>query len=358
MSFARLPLLVAVSAALAAGAASADPAPSGWSRIDLLDGHGHAVLYVPPNLDRTRPAPLVLFLHGYTGNPEGWEPFLQEPAMAAGAVVVAPQSMGLGWGDPGDEDVLRGSLDEAARRVVIDPRRVSIAGHSAGAAYAYLIGYGTLVGRLPRFSGVFLMSSPFYQVDAVQDPGYTAPLRMYYGTTDPNYSSGAYAALRAQWLRLGVAFEEEIEPGFGHNNFPTKTLRDGIAFLVRQTYPGFSAACDPGAGTLCLLGGRYRVGIEWQTAAAAGVGRAVPLAAAESGLFWFFGANNIEALVKVLDGCAVNGHVWVFASATTNVAFALTVTDTVGGSARRYENSLGHAASIVTDTTAFATCPP
>ena len=49
---------------------------------------------------------------------------------------------------------------------------------------------------------------------------------------------------------------------------------------------------------------------------------------------------------------------WVFAcAATTNVEYTLTVTDTVTGSVRTYENDLGQAAQAVTDTDAFATCP-
>ena len=66
--------------------------------------------------------------------------------------------------------------------------------------------------------------------------------------------------------------------------------------------------------------------------------------------------RNIELLVKVLDGCARNGKVWVFASATTNVGFTMTVTDTVHHATRTYTNTLGKAAPPIQDTTAFAGC--
>ncbi len=73
----------------------------------------------------------------------------------------------------------------------------------------------------------------------------------------------------------------------------------------------------------------------------------------DSSPFWFFDRNNWEMLVKVLDGCGVNGNFWVFASAATDVAFTLTVTDTQSGLERSYENPLGNPASAITDTAAF-----
>ena len=78
---------------------------------------------------------------------------------------------------------------------------------------------------------------------------------------------------------------------------------------------------------------------------------------ADSGLFWFFSDNNWEMLVKVLDGCAINGHYWVFSAATTNVGYTLRVIDTDNGAVQEYVNPLGVAADAVTDTGAFATCP-
>ena len=62
-------------------------------------------------------------------------------------------------------------------------------------------------------------------------------------------------------------------------------------------------------------------------------------------------------MVKVLDGCGVNGHYWVFAAATTNVEYTLRVEDTATGHVRRYENPLGVSSPAVTDTMAFAGCP-
>lgn len=58
----------------------------------------------------------------------------------------------------------------------------------------------------------------------------------------------------------------------------------------------------------------------------------------------------------MLDGCAINGHYWVFSAAATSVGFTLTVEDTVAGSRRTYVNPDGRAADTITDTKAFAIC--
>ena len=77
----------------------------------------------------------------------------------------------------------------------------------------------------------------------------------------------------------------------------------------------------------------------------------------DTGLFFFSDADNWELLVKVLDGCGFNGHFWVFAAATTNVEYTLTVTDTQSGSVNEFHNPLGQASPAILDTSAFATCP-
>jgi len=103
--------------------------------------------------------------------------------------------------------------------------------------------------------------------------------------------------------------------------------------------------CQPSDTALCL-GGHYRVEAHWRDFAGhAGDGHAVPLTP-DTGMFWFFDPTNVETIVKVLDGHAVNGHEWVFYGALSNVEYTLTVTDTQTGLTRQYYNPPGQLASV------------
>lgn len=117
--------------------------------------------------------------------------------------------------------------------------------------------------------------------------------------------------------------------------------------------PLTAPACAPDERTLCLLGGRYRVEVEWhdQHNGGSGVGRVVP-ASDLSGYFWFFRPDNLELVVKVLDGTTVNGHVWVFYGALSDVEYTIRVTDTETGFEKSYTNPPGEICGRA-DTTAF-----
>jgi hypothetical protein len=108
---------------------------------------------------------------------------------------------------------------------------------------------------------------------------------------------------------------------------------------------------------LCLTPNRFAVTSRWLLPdGTKGVGTVVPGSNSTSGLFWFFGADNWELLVKVIDGCPVNNKKWVFSAATTNVHYELVVTDVKSGQTNRYFNYFGQSAPAVTDTEAYA-CP-
>ncbi|MEM6705867.1 MAG: vanadium-dependent haloperoxidase [Acidobacteriota bacterium] len=118
-----------------------------------------------------------------------------------------------------------------------------------------------------------------------------------------------------------------------------------------------TGACTATATTHCLNGGRYRVEVTYTDFAGnSGSGQTVAGATDDSGLYWFFESTNWEMMVKVLDGCAVNNRVWVFGAATTDVAYEITVTDTMTGEVQTYTNELGEASAAITDTDAFDTC--
>lgn len=122
--------------------------------------------------------------------------------------------------------------------------------------------------------------------------------------------------------------------------------------------------CTPNSTTLCLpANNRFQVSVYFQTTQGGGQqghAGAIPLDAlgiSKGGIFYFNDPANPEFLVKVLDGCAINNRHWVFYAATTNVGFDLTVTDTLTNQTRIYSNPDIHAATTVTDTQAFSTCP-
>lgn len=115
--------------------------------------------------------------------------------------------------------------------------------------------------------------------------------------------------------------------------------------------------CTPSETVLCLHGGRFEVSVDWADFQGnAGPGRRVPVASDDSGLFWFFHPDNWEMLVKILDGCPVNGHFWVFSAAATNVEYTLTVDDLLAHETRVFRNDLGDTARALTVTNAFPTC--
>ena len=61
-----------------------------------------------------------------------------------------------------------------------------------------------------------------------------------------------------------------------------------------------------------------------------GTGRRSP-GTSDTGQFWFFSSQNVEMVVKVLNGCGFNQRYWVFAGGLTNVQVTLTVTDMANG---------------------------
>jgi hypothetical protein len=132
-----------------------------------------------------------------------------------------------------------------------------------------------------------------------------------------------------------------------------------------QTSPGGSgarsdtgvdsaAACVPSATNYCA---HYRFGVSVTfSAPSLGISNASATAVSltnDTGYFWFFSPNNVELVVKVVDGRAFNDYYWVFYGALTDVAYTITVTDAETGAVKRYTNPAGNQASA-SDVTAFS----
>ncbi len=115
--------------------------------------------------------------------------------------------------------------------------------------------------------------------------------------------------------------------------------------------------CADDSEALCLgAGQRFRVKLDWRTEqGTSGVGMPTGLTT-DTGYFWFFDAANVEVVVKVLDGCALNDRFWIFAGGLTNVETTMTVTDSATGQQRVYRNTLGQPFQPILDTDGLSGC--
>ncbi len=112
--------------------------------------------------------------------------------------------------------------------------------------------------------------------------------------------------------------------------------------------------CIPGSSVLCLgPSGRFHARVAWTNPnnGDTGAGHALPLTG-DTGAFWFFGDQNLELMIKVLDGTSVNLRYWLYSGSLSNVEYTLTVTDTLTGVERAYHNPAGQFASFA-DVMAF-----
>ena len=153
--------------------------------------------------------------------------------------------------------------------------------------------------------------------------------------------------------------DREMESARGGSNRTSRfaAARAEASRAGRVALPRGNGACEADDRTLCLEDGRFAVRARWETADGAGDATAWPLTA-DTGLYWFFGPNNVEMVIKVLDGCEINGHRWVFAGGLTDVAVAMTVTDTETGDERRYGNPAGTPFQPIQDIEAFSCSTP
>ncbi|MCH9649735.1 MAG: hypothetical protein K0U98_15960 [Deltaproteobacteria bacterium] len=109
---------------------------------------------------------------------------------------------------------------------------------------------------------------------------------------------------------------------------------------------GAGPPCRASETALCLQDNRFRVEMQWTDFQdRSGPGRAVPITE-DTGYFWFFNPQNVEAILKVLDGRELNSHHWTFYGALSNVEYWLTVTDAETGLTRRYFNPSRNFASV------------
>jgi len=121
----------------------------------------------------------------------------------------------------------------------------------------------------------------------------------------------------------------------------------GLLRYLEQPETPQGPGCDEFSA--CFQNGRFQVDL----LDADGSPGSPLFSSATGGSFFFFGPEQVDVYAAIINGCGINEHFWVFAAATTEVGYELTVNDESTGESRSYDNRSGP----ILDTSAFATCP-
>jgi phospholipase/carboxylesterase len=122
-------------------------------------------LYVPDYYTADRAWPLVMALHGGSGNGRGFLWSWLRDARSFGAILVAPTAIGSTWalmGEDVDTPNLARILNIARARWNIDPKRLLLTGMSDGGTFSYVTG---LEGSSP-FTHLAPVSATFHPLMA------------------------------------------------------------------------------------------------------------------------------------------------------------------------------------------------
>lgn len=294
-----------------------------WKRWELAGGT-HAFAFVPDSVRDDAFPPVVVFFHGFGSSAFAWQSLLGPAAETAKVVVLVPKSRAVTWALGSDDGVVEELLPRLAATRAFDRSRVSLAGHSAGGAYAAWLAHA----RPSRVAAVMSASASFLAIPSLADFGNRAPVRLLYGTLDPNYVS-ALPQWRAQWGSLGIATTEELVEGAGHSSGLTgEMFTRGFIALSQQRYVGASPSCAPDTNSACLGGGRLAARV---VSLAGGVRTPLPWTSYTTAHAAVFGSDEGSGavVVRVTDGCAINGRWWIFAASAGPSAFEVEIVDTL-----------------------------
>ena len=106
------------------------------------------------------------------------------------------------------------------------------------------------------------------------------------------------------------------------------TPESGPAYTFRLHAQITGLASEPCTGIvfeMCLNKGRFRVQAAWSTESGQD-GSARMVRPPTTGYFYFFHPGKLEAMIKILDACALNDHYWFFAGGLTNVRTIISIT--------------------------------
>jgi polyhydroxybutyrate depolymerase len=251
--------LVALVAGACAGSASSPVAPSMTVAPSptpelVVGGDRPVTVHVPASYDAGRPAPLLILLHGFTADGQNIDAYFALAAQAEehGFVYAAPDGTRDGDGnrfwnatdaccnfegrEVDDSAYLAGLIAEIQQKIAIDPKRISVAGHSNGGFMSYRMAceHADLVAAIVSLSGATFADPsdcmPREPVSVVQAHGTAdSVIRFDGGNTTQPYPGAkqsaetwaTYDGCEATSSRLGTRID--LDAGLTDDGDPAET---------------------------------------------------------------------------------------------------------------------------------------
>ena len=173
-------------------------------------------LYVPATVKASSPAPLIVMLHG-SGRVgislvEKWK----DLAKKEGFIIVGPDSSNTrGWASPQDgPDFLRDLVEELKTKYPINPRRVYLFGHSAGASFA--LEMSLMESQYFAATAIHAGALPPDDRDLIDSARRKIPIFIQVGDSDQSFPLKAVRATRDELNAKGFSVELTELPGHDH----------------------------------------------------------------------------------------------------------------------------------------------
>jgi predicted peptidase len=194
-------------------------------------------VYVPADYDEKKAYPAILFLHGlFEGGNDGKEmttvglgPAIAKNPQRWNAIVIFAQTSGS-WRDSDEHPLALATLDAAAKKYHINPKRVVLTGLSTGGAAVWRIG----ANNPQRFAALAPLCA-YAAYDEV--PKLTKfPIWAFHNSTDPFVSSGSTDEMAKRINAAGGNVRKTIYGRFGHNCWDAAYGDEKVAqWLTSQT---------------------------------------------------------------------------------------------------------------------------
>lgn len=175
---------------------------------------GGAALYVPEDHDPSRPAPLIVALHGGSGDGAGFLWTWLREARSRGCILLAPTAIGRTWSlqEPAlDGENIARLVAQVAAGWAVDPAQMLLTGMSDGGTFAYL--HGLSAGA--QFTHLAPVAAAFHPIMAsVADPARLrgVPLFILHGARDWMFPPETAERAATLLTQAGAAVRhEEIE---------------------------------------------------------------------------------------------------------------------------------------------------